>query len=286
MAGVLYLVGTPIGNLEDMTYRAVRILREANIIACEDTRRTRGLLSHFGIAGKKLISCHEHNEDARAAELVKRVEAGEKVALVSDAGMPAVSDPGYRVVRAMAEAGLRVEPIPGPSAAIAAVAASGPPTDAFRFCSLLPAKASQRRKRRQQLWQKRRRRWSSTKRPTEIRQTLTDLEELFGTGPIAIARELTKLHEEILRGTPASLGTLIDEPRRTQGRARPACQRRSGETAGDRDPSRGEGRRLDRGGRKPYGCTARRLASAASANARSTNNSSASSLEMYDFALP
>ncbi|MCB1018343.1 MAG: 16S rRNA (cytidine(1402)-2'-O)-methyltransferase [Bryobacterales bacterium] len=210
MAGVLYLVGTPIGNLEDMTYRAVRTLREADVIACEDTRRTRGLLSHFAIAGKKLLSCHEHNEDARAAELVKRVEAGERVALVSDAGMPAVSDPGYRVVRAMVEAGLRVEPIPGPSAAIAAVAVSGLPTDAFRFCSFLPAKASQRRRMLEALAGE-----TATlvfyEAPHRIRPALADLEALFGDRPIVIARELTKLHEEILRGTPASLGRLVDE---------------------------------------------------------------------------
>src|SRR5262249_47794249 len=139
MPGLLYLVATPIGNLEDITYRAVRVLREAGIIACEDTRQTRKLLDHFDIR-KPTISYHEHNEVERSAELVERLKTGESVALVSDAGMPLVSDPGYRLVRAAIEAGIEVQPVPGPSAALAALAASGLPTDAFHFTGFLPPK--------------------------------------------------------------------------------------------------------------------------------------------------
>ena len=136
-------MATPIGNLEDITYRAVRTLREADLIACEDTRQTRKLLDHYGIA-KPLVSYHEHNEAARAEELLPRMQAGESVALVSDAGMPLVSDPGYRVVNAAIQAGIRVVPVPGPSAFVAALAASGLATDAFTFGGFLPAKSGPR----------------------------------------------------------------------------------------------------------------------------------------------
>src|ERR1700688_820696 len=141
--GCLYLVGTPIGNLEDITYRALRILREVDLIACEDTRHTRKLLDHYGIS-KPLTSYHEHNEASRAQELVEKLLAGASVALVSDAGMPLVSDPGYRVVAAAIAAGVPVIPIPGPSAVVAALAASGLPTDSFYFGGFLPAKSGQR----------------------------------------------------------------------------------------------------------------------------------------------
>src|ERR1035437_2168243 len=145
MAGRLYLVATPIGNLEDITYRAVRVLGEADLIPCEDTRQTRHLLDRYGIS-KPTISYHEHNEAERAAELASRLAAGTKIALVSDAGMPLVSDPGYRLVRAAIELGIPVEPLPGPSAALAALAASGLPTDAFYFGGFLPSKPGQRAK--------------------------------------------------------------------------------------------------------------------------------------------
>src|SRR5579872_721427 len=143
MTGTLYLVATPIGNLEDITYRAVRTLREVELVACEDTRHTRKLLDHYGIA-KPAVSYHEHNEAARAAELVEKLAAGTNVALVSDAGMPLVSDPGYRLVAAAIQAGVRVVPVPGPSAVVAALAASGLPTDAFYFGGFLPPKSGQR----------------------------------------------------------------------------------------------------------------------------------------------
>src|SRR5438132_13568286 len=144
LAPGLYLVGTPIGNLEDITLRALRVLREADLIACEDTRQTRKLLNHFGIA-KPAVSYHEHNEAVRAAELVERLQNGANVALVSDAGTPLVSDPGYRLVRAAVQAGVRVAPLPGPSAASGALAAAGLPTDSFRFCGFLPPTTAPRR---------------------------------------------------------------------------------------------------------------------------------------------
>src|ERR1700748_3077717 len=145
MAGLLYLVATPIGNLEDITYRAVRVLREADLIACEDTRQTRKLLDHYEIR-KPTISYHEHNEAERSGELASRMASGETIALVSDAGMPLVSDPGYRLVRAAIEMNVPVQAIPGPSAAMTALAASGLPTDSFHFGGFLPSKQGQRAK--------------------------------------------------------------------------------------------------------------------------------------------
>jgi 16S rRNA (cytidine1402-2'-O)-methyltransferase len=145
MAGRLYLVATPIGNLEDITFRAVRVLKEAALIACEDTRQTRKLLQHYGIE-TPTVSYHEHNEARRAAELAGRLAAGEAIALVSDAGMPLISDPGYRLVRAAIERGVPVEAVPGPSAALAALAASGLPTEVFLFRGFLPGKPGARAK--------------------------------------------------------------------------------------------------------------------------------------------
>jgi 16S rRNA (cytidine1402-2'-O)-methyltransferase len=209
MAGTLYLVATPIGNLEDITFRAVRVLREADAIACEDTRRTRGLLSHLGIAGKTLISCHEHNESARAVELARRVESGEAVALVSDAGMPGISDPGYRVVQAMIASGLRVTPVPGPCAVSAAVAASGLPTDAYRFCGFLPARKGQRRRALEGV-----RGETATlvfyEAPHRIGAALADVAEVLGPRNVVVAREISKLHEELLRGTAEGVGRAIE----------------------------------------------------------------------------
>ena len=209
MAGTLYLVATPIGNLEDMTFRAVRVLREADVIACEDTRRTRGLLSHFSIAGKLLLSCHEHNERERAAELVQRVEAGEDVALVSDAGMPGISDPGYRVVQAMIAAGLRVAPLPGPSSVSAAVAASGLPTDAYRYCGFLPPRKGQRRRALEAVRDE-----TATlvflETPHRIVPALADVEDILGSREAVVAREISKIHEEFLRGSVGALRAQIE----------------------------------------------------------------------------
>jgi 16S rRNA (cytidine1402-2'-O)-methyltransferase len=203
MAGTLYIVSTPIGNLEDITLRAVRVLREAAAIACEDTRHTRKLLDHFGIS-KPAVSYHEHNEAARTAELIERLENGENIALVSDAGTPLISDPGYRVVKAAIDAGIKVVPIPGPSAALTALAASGLPTDSFRFCGFLPPKSSQRRKLLEELKNE-----NCTlvfyEAPHRILDALDDVAAILPARPIVIARELTKLHEEFLRGAAADV---------------------------------------------------------------------------------
>lgn len=199
----LYIVATPIGNLEDITLRALRILREADLIACEDTRQTRKLLDHYGIA-KPTISYHDHNEAARTAELIERLERGESVALVSDAGTPLISDPGYRLVAAAVAAGIAVVPIPGPSAVTGALAAAGLGTDSFRFCGFLPPKTSQRRKVFEELKHE-----SCTlvfyEAPHRILEALEDIAAVMPARPVAIARELTKLHEEFLRGTATEL---------------------------------------------------------------------------------
>jgi len=203
MSGVLYIVATPIGNLEDITLRALRVLREADLVACEDTRQTRKLLDHYGI-DKPAISYHEHNEAERAAELVAKLEAGVNIALVSDAGTPLVSDPGYRLVTGAVEAGIRVETIPGPSAIIAALAASGLPTDAFHFGGFLPPRTAQRRKALTKLKDE-----QATliffEAPHRILETLDDIEATLGARSVVVARELTKMHEEFHRGTAAEL---------------------------------------------------------------------------------
>jgi 16S rRNA (cytidine1402-2'-O)-methyltransferase len=203
MSGVLRLVATPIGNLEDITYRAVRVLRESDLIACEDTRQTRKLLDHYGIH-TPTISYHEHNEASRAEELAARMTGGASIALVSDAGMPLVSDPGYRLVRAAIDAGVPVEPVPGPSAALAALAASGLATDAFRFGGFLPHKAGQRLKLLESLADE-----LETlifyEAPHRILAALEAIEQALGPRPVVVARELTKIHEEFLRGTAAEV---------------------------------------------------------------------------------
>jgi 16S rRNA (cytidine1402-2'-O)-methyltransferase len=203
MSGRLYVVATPIGNLEDITYRAVRILGEADAIACEDTRQTRKLLDHYGIR-KPTVSYHEHNEAERSGQLVERLLAGETIALVSDAGVPLVSDPGYRLVKAAVEAGVPVEPVPGPSAALAALAASGLPTDAFHFGGFLPAKPGPRAKVLEALANE-----QATlifyEAPHRILEALDAIEQVLGARPVVVARELTKIHEEFLRGVPGEV---------------------------------------------------------------------------------
>ena len=203
MPGLLYVVATPIGNLEDATYRAVRVLGEADLIACEDTRQTRKLLDHYGIQ-KPAISYHEHNEAERTEELVARLQDGTVIALVSDGGTPLVSDPGYRLVRAAIEGGIRVEPIPGASATLAALAASGLPTDAFHFGGFLPPKPGQRAKALEALADE-----HATlifyEAPHRILESLEAVDRVLGTRPVVVARELTKIHEEFLRGTAAEL---------------------------------------------------------------------------------
>lgn len=200
----LYLIATPIGNLEDITLRALRILREeAAIIACEDTRHTQRLLDHYGIR-KPLVSYHEHNERARAVELLDALERGESVALTSDAGTPLVSDPGYRVVTAAIERGIDVVPIPGTSALLAALAASGLPTDQFRFIGFFPAKSGARRKAIEALASE-----HATvvayEAPHRVLDTLAELSSVLGERPVVLAREMTKIHEEFLRGSAAAI---------------------------------------------------------------------------------
>ena len=203
MTGILYIVATPIGNLEDITLRALRVLREVDWIACEDTRQTRKLLDHFGIA-KPMVSYHDHNESGRAAELVERLARGGSGALVSDAGTPLISDPGYRLVQAAIEAVVRVVPIPGVSATVSALSAAGLPTDAFRFCGFLPPKSSQRRKTLEQ-WKAETATLIFYETPHRILEALEDVTAVMGQRPVVIARELTKLHEEFLRGTAAEV---------------------------------------------------------------------------------
>jgi 16S rRNA (cytidine1402-2'-O)-methyltransferase len=203
----LYLVATPIGNLNDITLRALDVLRNVDRIACEDTRQTQKLLNHFQI-DVPTISCHEHNEDARARELVEMLKGGARIALVSDAGTPAISDPGGRLVAAAIQAGVRVIPIPGANAAVTALVASGLPTAEFAFLGFLPEKAGARRTRLEDLASEARMTNSEASRtlifyeaPHRILETLADLESIWGSElRIVLARELTKVHEEFLRG--------------------------------------------------------------------------------------
>jgi len=202
-AGCLYLVATPIGNLEDITLRAVRVLKEADLIACEDTRQTQKLLQHYGIH-KELVSYHEHNELTRAPELVIQLEQGAEVALVSDAGMPVVSDPGYRLVAQCLRHHIPVIPIPGPSAFVAALAASGLPTEEFLFVGFLPSRAGARRKKLEAL-KAEPRVIVLYETPHRLAETLSDATEILGSRPAVVAREVTKIHEEFLRGSLAEL---------------------------------------------------------------------------------
>ena len=195
----LYLVGTPIGNLEDITLRAVRVLKEVDVIACEDTRQTQKLLNHYGIT-TRTISYHQHNEMTRSAELVKEMQEGASLALVTDAGMPGISDPGFRLVSLAIRHGVPVVPIPGAAAFLAALVASGLPTDSFRFSGFLPAKRGERRAALQAI--------KSSPRtqvfyetPHRIVEAVEDVVEVLGARRrVVIAREVTKLHEEFLRG--------------------------------------------------------------------------------------
>ena len=199
-SGTLYLVGTPIGNLEDITFRALRVLKEADIIAAEDTRHTGKLLHHFQITTPQL-SYHDHNTQQRIPQLIKRLENGEAIALVTDAGMPGISDPGYELVCACVEANITVVPVPGPSAVVAAVAAAGLPCARFTFEGFLPAKGKTRKERIEAL-KTEPRTAVFYESPHRILKALTELETAIGTErKIVLARELTKLYEEFWRGT-------------------------------------------------------------------------------------
>lgn len=212
--GTLYLVATPIGNLEDVTLRALRVLRECDLVAAEDTRRSGQLLKHFGIT-KPLLSYFQFNEARRSEELLARLARGEKIALVTDAGSPGISDPGQRVVRAARNAGCRVECVPGACALVTALTASGLPTDEFHFIGFLPHKSGQRRNKLASLMS-----FDGTlvlyESPYRIEKLLGELQEVFPDRTLVLARELTKKFEEYLRGTPAEL-LEVTKTRRLKG---------------------------------------------------------------------
>jgi 16S rRNA (cytidine1402-2'-O)-methyltransferase len=199
LAPGLYLVATPIGNLEDITLRALRVLKEAELIACEDTRQTQKLLNHYGIA-TRTTSYHEHNEMTRAAELLVDLEQGARIALVTDAGMPGISDPGFRLISLAIRHHIPVVPIPGASAFLSALVASGLPTDSFRFSGFLPAKRGQRRQVIESIRESARTQ-VFYEAPHRVKEALEDVVEILGgQRHVVIAREVTKIHEEFLRG--------------------------------------------------------------------------------------
>jgi 16S rRNA (cytidine1402-2'-O)-methyltransferase len=203
MPGTLYLVATPIGNLADITYRALQVLKDVDLIACEDTRHTHKLLSHYNIT-TKTISYHEHNEQQRAADLIERLKQGTNIAVVSDAGTPSISDPGFRLVRAAIQNEITIVPVPGPSALITALIAAGLPTDEFFFAGFLPSRTTARRARLKDLQSV-----PGTlifyEAPHRLAETLKDAYEILGEREAVVARELTKLHEEIRRGRLSAL---------------------------------------------------------------------------------
>jgi 16S rRNA (cytidine1402-2'-O)-methyltransferase len=212
--GKLILCGTPIGNLEDATPRLARTLGQAHIVACEDTRRTRKLLTHLGVHARELVTYNETNERRRATELVERMKDGAIVALVSDAGMPGLSDPGYRLVRAAVDAGIATEVVPGPSAAISALAIAGIAPGRFVFEGFLPRKSSERKRHIETLVDEKRT-LVFFESPHRVADALADLAEVLGPRSGALARELTKLHEEVVRGTLPELAEYaVKEPPR------------------------------------------------------------------------
>ncbi|MFZ1919777.1 MAG: 16S rRNA (cytidine(1402)-2'-O)-methyltransferase [Terriglobales bacterium] len=207
LGSALYLVATPIGNLEDITLRALRVLKEVDLIACEDTRQTQKLLSHYGIQ-TRTVSYHEHNEMTKSAELVVDLESGAKIALVTDAGMPGISDPGFRLISLAIRHHVPVIPIPGASAFLAALVASGLPTDSFRFSGFFPAKSGQRRKLLESVRESPRTQ-VFYEAPHRLLETLSDVCDVLGEARhIVVAREVTKLHEEFLRGRA---GEVLDQ---------------------------------------------------------------------------
>lgn len=212
VTGTLYIVSTPIGNLEDITLRALRVLRSVSLIACEDTRRSAKLLHHFEIT-TATISYHDFNESERTSQILARLQQGESVALVSDAGTPLLSDPGFVLVRESIRAGIRIEPVPGSSALLACLVAAGIPANEFFFAGFLPARASERRRRLRQLID-----YKTTvvfyESSHRIIETLEDLIHVCPEAPLAVGREITKLHEEFVRARPAEvLSQLGSQPR-------------------------------------------------------------------------
>jgi 16S rRNA (cytidine1402-2'-O)-methyltransferase len=215
MPGKLYIVATPIGNLEDISFRAVRILKEADLIACEDTRYTAKLLTHYGISAPR-ESYHEFNEESRTPQLIQKLREGKNIALVSDSGTPLISDPGYRLVSSCRKEGIEVIPIPGPSAAIAALVGSGLPSDSFFFEGFLPARSSMRKQRIEQLAN-----IPATlifyEAPHRLLSCLEDMAAILGSRDAGIARELTKIHEEFVSGKLPDLLDIFRNRPRIQG---------------------------------------------------------------------
>ena len=211
MSGTLFVVATPIGNLEDITFRALRVLREVDVVAAEDTRRTSKLLTHYGIS-TPAISFHEHNTRSRLPQLIRRLESNEHVALVSDAGTPGISDPGVELVDACVKKGIAVDPVPGPSAALAAATASGFPLDPLTVFGFVPTRAKDRK-----AWLDHikgiRHTFTFFEAPHRIRQTLSDLGHQLGKRPIVAGREITKLHQEFIRADAVSMIGHLTETR-------------------------------------------------------------------------
>lgn len=241
MAGILYVVATPIGNLEDISLRALRILKEVDLIAAEDTRHTRNLLTHYDIH-TALTSYHEHNEKTQAAKLVEKLRRGENIALVSDAGTPAISDPGYRLVVEALRSGVSIIPLPGPSAVATVLSASGLPTDRFVFEGFLPAKKQERETRLQSL-----RAESRTvvfyEAPHRLQESLVDMLHLLGDREIVVAREVSKIHEEYLRGTIGEVIAQLGE-REVKGEITVVVRGSSGESRVSEEELKAEIRRL------------------------------------------
>jgi 16S rRNA (cytidine1402-2'-O)-methyltransferase len=234
MPGSLYIVSTPIGNLEDITERALRILREVDLIACEDTRHTRKLLTHFGI-DTQMVSYHEHNEITRADELCEMLASGSNVALVSDAGTPLISDPGFRLINAAVARGISIVPVPGAAAVVTALTASGLASNQFLFAGFLPPRSGARKTKLQEL-----RSLDATlifyEAPHRIVSTLRDAHDILGNRAAVVARELTKLHEEFVRGTVAELVEVFSGPNRARGEIVLLISGAASETATDDQP--------------------------------------------------
>lgn len=250
MPGTLYVVSTPIGNLEDFTHRAARVLAEVDAIACEDTRHARVLLSHYGIT-TPVVSYHEQNERTRAAALVARLQRGESVALISDAGTPALSDPGFPLIRAAIEAGIPVVPVPGASAALAALVASGLPVDRFLFLGFLPRRSAERGRALEAV---RAAPWTLViyEAPHRVVALLQDLQRVLGNRRVAVARELTKRYEEVVRGTIAdALAHLRAHPPRGEFTVVVEGTTGAGAPVAGMDDARAMMRELVREGRSP-----------------------------------
>ena len=241
MSGALYIVATPIGNLEDISLRALRILKEVDLIAAEDTRHTRILLNHYNIR-TPLTSCHEHNEKAQVPKLIERLRSGENLALVSDAGTPAISDPGYRLVVEAVRAGIRVVPVPGPSAVASVLSASGLPTDRFVFEGFLPSKNRERGTRLQALSNESRT-MVFYEAPHRLKESLIEMRRILGDRQIVIAREVSKVHEEFLRGTIGELISQLAE-REVKGELTIIVQGASGDLPVPEEELKAEIRRL------------------------------------------